>query len=115
MFSARTGTRHNILVMGRACFLRVPVSEANDLNYLLCAARSWIKAPLLWPTVIASYYWAENNTPEITTAAPYAWELNLQAGWPERGADDINQLPLPPCSNAHRNMAAHNFVSAAAK
>ena len=26
----------NILVMGRACFLRVPVSEANDLNYLLC-------------------------------------------------------------------------------
>jgi hypothetical protein len=22
--------------MGRACFLRVPVSEANDLNYLLC-------------------------------------------------------------------------------
>ncbi len=95
--------------------MRVPVSEANDLNYLLYAARSWIKAPLLWPTVIASYYWAENNTPEITTAAPYAWELNLQAGWPERGADDINQLPLPPCSNAHRNMAAHNFVSAAAK
>jgi hypothetical protein len=29
------GKRHNILVMGRACFLRVPVSEANDLNYLL--------------------------------------------------------------------------------
>ena len=27
---------YNILVMGRACFLRVPVSEANDLNYLLC-------------------------------------------------------------------------------
>jgi hypothetical protein len=27
---------HNTLVMGRACFLRVPVSEANDLNYLLC-------------------------------------------------------------------------------
>jgi hypothetical protein len=26
----------NILVMGRACFLRVPVSEANDLNFLLC-------------------------------------------------------------------------------
>ena len=22
--------------MGRACFLRVPVSEANDLNFLLC-------------------------------------------------------------------------------
>jgi hypothetical protein len=29
-------TNHNILVMGRACFLRVPVSEANDLNFLLC-------------------------------------------------------------------------------
>ena len=29
------GKPHNILVMGRACFLRVPVSEANDLNYLL--------------------------------------------------------------------------------
>jgi len=29
-------TTGNILVMGRACFLRVPVSEANDLNYLLC-------------------------------------------------------------------------------
>jgi hypothetical protein len=29
------GKRHNILVMGRACSLRVPVSEANDLNYLL--------------------------------------------------------------------------------
>jgi hypothetical protein len=27
---------YNILVMGRACFLRVPVSEANDLNFLLC-------------------------------------------------------------------------------
>jgi hypothetical protein len=27
---------HNTLVMGRACFLRVPVSEANDLNFLLC-------------------------------------------------------------------------------
>jgi hypothetical protein len=26
----------NTLVMGRACFLRVPVSEANDLNFLLC-------------------------------------------------------------------------------
>jgi hypothetical protein len=26
----------NILVMGRACFLRVPESEANDLNFLLC-------------------------------------------------------------------------------
>ena len=25
----------NILVMGRAAFMRVPVSEANDLNYLL--------------------------------------------------------------------------------
>ena len=24
----------NILVMGRAAFMRVPVSEANDLNYL---------------------------------------------------------------------------------
>jgi hypothetical protein len=30
------GKPHNILVMGRACFLRVPVSEANDLNFLLC-------------------------------------------------------------------------------
>jgi hypothetical protein len=29
------GKPHNTLVMGRACFLRVPVSEANDLNYLL--------------------------------------------------------------------------------
>jgi hypothetical protein len=29
------GKRHNILVMGRACFLRVPESEANDLNFLL--------------------------------------------------------------------------------
>ena len=29
------GKPHNILVMGRACFLRVPVSEANDLNYWL--------------------------------------------------------------------------------
>ena len=48
--------------------MRVPVSEANDLNYLLYAARSWIKAPLLWPTFIAGYYWAENNKPEITTA-----------------------------------------------
>jgi hypothetical protein len=27
----------NILVMGRAAFMRVPVSEANDLNYLLGA------------------------------------------------------------------------------
>jgi hypothetical protein len=26
----------NTLVMGRACFLRVPESEANDLNFLLC-------------------------------------------------------------------------------
>ena len=48
--------------------MRVPVSEANDLNYLLCAARSWIKAPLLWPTVIYVYSWDENNKPEITTA-----------------------------------------------
>jgi hypothetical protein len=30
------GKPHNTLVMGRACFLRVPVSEANDLNFLLC-------------------------------------------------------------------------------
>jgi hypothetical protein len=30
------GKPHNILVMGRACFLRVPVSEASDLNFLLC-------------------------------------------------------------------------------
>ena len=26
----------NILVMGRAAFMRVPVSEASDINYLLC-------------------------------------------------------------------------------
>ena len=32
------GKLHNILVMGRACFLRVPVSEANDLNFLLCSS-----------------------------------------------------------------------------
>ncbi len=50
--------------------MRVPVSEANDLNYLLYAARCGIKAPLLWPTVIAGYCLAEDNTPEITTAAP---------------------------------------------
>ena len=48
--------------------MRVPVSEANDLNYLLYAARSWIKAPLLWPAVITGYCRAENNKPEITTA-----------------------------------------------
>jgi hypothetical protein len=30
------GKPHNILVMGRAAFMRVPVSEANDLNFLLC-------------------------------------------------------------------------------
>jgi hypothetical protein len=30
------GYMPNILVMGRACFLRVPESEANDLNFLLC-------------------------------------------------------------------------------
>jgi hypothetical protein len=30
------GKPHNTLVMGRACFLRVPESEANDLNFLLC-------------------------------------------------------------------------------
>jgi hypothetical protein len=29
------GKPHNTLVMGRAAFMRVPVSEANDLNYLL--------------------------------------------------------------------------------
>jgi hypothetical protein len=29
------GKPHNILVMGRAAFMRVPVSEANDLNFLL--------------------------------------------------------------------------------
>ncbi len=29
------GKPHNILVMGRAALSRVPVSEANDLNYLL--------------------------------------------------------------------------------
>ena len=28
----------NTLVMGRACSLRVPVSEANDLNFLLCSS-----------------------------------------------------------------------------
>jgi len=32
------GTPHNILVMGRAAFMRVPVSEANDLNFLLCGS-----------------------------------------------------------------------------
>ena len=53
---------------GARGFMRVPVSEANDLNYLLCDARHWIKAPLLWPTVIAGYCRAENNKPEITTA-----------------------------------------------
>ena len=35
----------NILVMGRAAFMRVPVSEANDLNYLLRIATS-AAAPL---------------------------------------------------------------------
>ena len=30
------GKPHNILVMGRAAFMRVPVSEASDINYLLC-------------------------------------------------------------------------------
>ncbi|MFC3912520.1 hypothetical protein ACFOSS_03430 [Pseudaeromonas sharmana] len=89
--------------------MRVPVSEANDLNYLLCAARSWIKPPLLWPTVIAGYCSAENNTPEITTVVTVPLEFKLQAGWPERGAEDINQRPLPPCSNTHRNMAAYYF------
>jgi hypothetical protein len=34
--SSRIHSWLNILVMGRACFLRVPVSEANDLNFLLC-------------------------------------------------------------------------------
>ena len=55
--------------------MRVPVSEANDLNYLLYAARSWIKAPLLWPTVIAGYSWDENNKPEITIAATVCLEI----------------------------------------
>ncbi len=89
--------------------MRVPVSEASDLNYLLYAARCGIKAPLLWPTVIAGYCSAENNTPEITTAATIPLEFKLQTGWPERGADDINGCPLPPCSNIHRNIAAHYF------
>ena len=30
--------------------MRVPVSEANDLNCLLYEPRSWIETPLLWPT-----------------------------------------------------------------
>ena len=30
--------------------MRVPVSEANDLNFLLYEPRSWIETPLLWPT-----------------------------------------------------------------
>ena len=30
--------------------MRVPVSEANDLNFLLYEPRSWIEMPLLWPT-----------------------------------------------------------------
>jgi hypothetical protein len=36
LLTQRLGKPHNILVMGRACFLRVPESEANDLNFLLC-------------------------------------------------------------------------------
>jgi hypothetical protein len=36
LFPQWLGKPHNILLMGRACSLRVPVSEANDLNYLLC-------------------------------------------------------------------------------
>ena len=36
--------------MGRAAFMRVPVSEANDLNFLLYEPRRWIEMPLLWPT-----------------------------------------------------------------
>jgi hypothetical protein len=35
-FIEAMNSKANILVMGRACFLRVPVSEANDLNFLLC-------------------------------------------------------------------------------
>jgi hypothetical protein len=30
--------------------MRVPVSEANDLNFLLYEPRGWIETPLLWPT-----------------------------------------------------------------
>jgi len=36
LFTQLFGKPHNILVMGRAAFMRVPVSEANDLNFLLC-------------------------------------------------------------------------------
>ena len=30
--------------------MRVPVSEASDLNFLLYEPRSWIETPRLWPT-----------------------------------------------------------------
>ena len=36
LFTQLLGKPHNILVMGRAAFMRVPVSGANDLNFLLC-------------------------------------------------------------------------------
>ncbi len=32
--------------------MRVPVSAANDLNFLLYEPHSWIETPLLWPTEI---------------------------------------------------------------
>ena len=48
------GKPHNILVMGRAAFMRVPVSEANDLNYLLCQtlARNEFAIQALVATII---------------------------------------------------------------
>jgi hypothetical protein len=46
--------------------MRVPVSEASDLNFLLYEPRSWIEMPLLWPTKTWMFQYGRERKEETT-------------------------------------------------
>jgi hypothetical protein len=67
----------NILVMGRACFLRVPESEANDLNFLLCRCHETGYASRLGNNEIKPTKRIELNSAMKNRTANYLIKPNL--------------------------------------
>jgi hypothetical protein len=63
--------------MGRACFLRVPESEANDLNFLLCRCNETSYANRLSNNEIKPMQRINLNSAMKNRAPNYPIKLNL--------------------------------------
>jgi hypothetical protein len=78
--------------MGRACFLRVPVSEANDLNFLLCRYTETSYASLLGNNEIQPPKWIGLNSVTKNRTLQFLNQPNLIK---QRTAADVGMVYGP--------------------